>query len=83
MKSDCPTKPGTIDAHRDNARKNRGHPFSRHDLCAYIDGELPMAKQRALERKLAADAGIRSQLAALVQVQALVRIAYGAKKAED
>ena len=83
MKSDCPTKPSTIDAHQDTARKNRSYPFSMHDLCAYIDGELPMAKRRAFEQQLAADAGIRLRLAALVQVQALVRLAYGAKKAED
>jgi len=83
MTSDCPTEPDTPDARRDNARTDRGHPFSSHDLCAYVDGELPVAKRRALELYLATDGEMRSKLVALAQVRALVRLASETKKADD
>jgi len=83
MKPDNPTKPDSTDAHRDAANQNRRHPFSRHDLCAYVDGELPMAKRRALELHLATDDEMQSKLVVLAQLRTLVRLAYGAKKADD
>jgi anti-sigma factor RsiW len=47
-------------------------------LNAYIDGELPIAKRRVLERLLVADAALRSQVDELAEVRALVRLAYRA-----
>jgi anti-sigma factor RsiW len=47
-------------------------------LTAYIDGELPIAKRRVLERLLVTDAAVRSQVDELADVRALVRLAYGA-----
>jgi anti-sigma factor RsiW len=47
-------------------------------LNAYIDGELPIAKRRVLERLLVTDAALRSQVDGLAEVRALVRLAYGA-----
>jgi anti-sigma factor RsiW len=53
----------------------------RVHLNAYVDGELPIAKRRVLERLLVTDASVRSQLAGLAEVRALVRLAYGATMA--
>ena len=83
MKPADSTRPDSTDAHRDTARKNRSHPFSRHDLCAYVDGELPREKRCALELHLATDGEMRSKLVALAQLRALVRLAYGEKKVDD
>lgn len=47
-------------------------------LCAFIDGELPPARCHELEMRMRTDRALAAQVAELVQIQALVRLAYGA-----
>jgi anti-sigma factor RsiW len=77
MKTHDSTRPNTAGPHRRGAADNGlDNAVSAQDLGAYLDGELPMAKRHTLELRLATDAEIRSRLAALVHVRALVRLAY-------
>ena len=50
------------------------------DLNAYIDGEQPMMKQQVLEQLMASDCEVRLWVDELIQVRALVRLAYGATR---
>jgi anti-sigma factor RsiW len=83
MKKDGSTPPNAPDAHRGHiADHGLDGAVSEQDLNAYMDGELPTAKRRTLELRLATDSAVRSRLTKLVQVRTLVRLAYGATVAE-
>lgn len=83
MKKNRSTPPNAPDAHRGHAADHGlDRAVSELDLNAYMDGELPTAKRRALELRLATDSAVRSRLAELVQVRTLVRLAYRATLAE-
>jgi anti-sigma factor RsiW len=78
MATDLSTEHQAPDARRRRVTDRDGeNAVSAHDLNAYIDGELPMAKRRIMELRLATDAAVRSRVAELVRVRELMRLAYG------
>jgi anti-sigma factor RsiW len=81
MNRDDSNRHAAPDARRENAADDDvGDPVSAQGLNAYIDGELPLPKRRLIELRMVAEPAVRSRVTELVQVRALVRLAYGATR---